>query len=173
MIHISTDCVFSGRKGNYSEEDISDAEDLYGRSKFLGEVQGPYGVTLRTSIIGRELETKSGLVEWFLSQQGRAIKGYRRAIYSGLTTNELSRVIELILGRLPHLAGLWQVSGEVINKYELLKIAQVAFDWNGEISPDDTLVCDRSLDSTKFRTTTGYRPPSWSEMMDELARAPI
>jgi len=173
LIHISTDCVFSGRKGSYTEHDVSDAEDLYGRSKFLGEVSGPSGLTLRTSIIGRELETKSGLIEWFLSQRGKTIKGYRRAIYSGFTTLELARIVELVLTRHPELHGLWQVSAEAINKYELLKIAQQSFGWPGEILPDDTLVCDRSLESTKFRTATGYRPPTWPGMMEELARASL
>lgn len=170
LIHISTDCVFSGRKGSYTEQDASDAEDLYGRSKFLGEVWRAPGLTLRTSIIGRELETKAGLIDWFLSQRGQTIKGYRRAIYSGFTTLELTRIIELVLTRHPNLHGLWQVSAETINKYELLKIAQDAFGWPGEILPDDTLVCDRSLDSTRFRTATGYNPPTWPSMLDELAR---
>lgn len=170
LIHISTDCVFSGRKGSYTEQDVSDAEDLYGRSKYLGEVAGPSGLTLRTSIIGRELETKAGLIDWFLSQCGQTIKGYRRAIYTGFTTLELTRIIELVLTRHPELHGLWQVSSDAISKYELLKIAQEAFEWPGEILPDDSLVCDRSLDSTKFRTATGYNPPTWPDMLDELAR---
>ena len=173
LIHISTDCVFSGRKGSYTEQDNSDADDLYGRSKFLGEVSGPHGLTLRTSIVGRELETKSGLIDWFLNQQGQTIKGYRRAVYSGFTTQELARIIELILTRHPDLHGLWQVSAAAINKFELLKIAKEAFKWSGEILPDDTLVCDRSLDSSRFRAATGYGPPSWLSMLDELARAPI
>ena len=171
LIHISTDCVFSGRKGKYTESNASDAEDLYGRSKFLGEVHGPQAVTLRTSIIGRELETKSGLIDWFLSQRGRMIKGYRRAIYTGFTTLELARIIERILMRHPEIHGLWQVSAEPITKYELLKLARDAFQWEGEIVPDDTLVCDRSLDSTRFRAATGYLPPGWTKMLAELAQA--
>ena len=173
MVHISTDCVFSGRKGMYAETDISDAEDLYGRSKFLGEAQGPHVVTLRTSIIGRELSSKAGLIDWFLSQRGQTVKGFRRAIYSGFTTHELARIVESVLMEHPQLHGLWQASAEPINKYDLLKIAREAFKWQGAILPDDTFVCDRSLDSTRFRTATGYRPPGWIEMLDELAHAPL
>jgi len=173
LIHISTDCVFSGKRGSYTEQDSSDAEDLYGRSKFLGEVPGPHALTLRTSIIGRELQTKSGLIDWFLSQQGQTIKGYRRAIYSGFTTHELARIIELILIRHSELFGLWQVSAAAINKFELLTLAKETFHWYGEILPDEALVCDRSLDSSRFRAATSYRPPSWPSMLDELAHAPI
>lgn len=172
MIHISTDCVFSGQRGGYTETDASDAGDLYGRSKFLGEVHDAHAVTLRTSIIGRELRTRSGLIEWFLAQQGRTIRGFRRAIYSGLTTPELARVIERVLVRHPEINGLWHVCGEAINKYELLRLAQRSFGWTGEILPDDSLVCDRSLDSSRFRAATGYVPPSWPAMLDELARVP-
>jgi dTDP-4-dehydrorhamnose reductase len=173
LIHVSTDCVFSGAKGNYRENDFSDAEDLYGRTKYLGEVHGRCCVTLRTSIIGRELETKSGLIEWFLQQRGQAIKGFRRAIYSGFTTHELARIIETVLLRHSSISGLWHVSARAISKYDLLKLAQQAFDWSGDIIPDEAFVCDRSLDSARFRTETGYQPPTWPQMLDELARAPV
>lgn len=169
LVHVSTDCVFSGRKGNYTEDDASDADDLYGRSKFLGEVHEPHCITLRTSIIGRELETRSGLIEWFLSQQGKTIKGFRQAIYTGFTTHELARIVEQILLQHPDLGGLWQVSSEPINKYELLCLAKRAFGWPGEIATDDTFVCDRSLSSARFRQRTGYLPPSWEAMLEELA----
>lgn len=172
LIHVSTDCVFSGRKGRYTETDTSDAEDLYGRTKFLGEVDKSHCVTLRTSIIGRELESASGLIEWFLSQQGRTIKGYRRAVYTGLTTHALARVMEDVLVRLRDMSGLWQVSSDPIDKYELLRMAQKAFGWRGTIEPDDTFVCDRSLDSTRFRQYAGFTPPTWEAMMAELAASP-
>jgi dTDP-4-dehydrorhamnose reductase len=173
MIHISTDCVFSGRKGNYTESDISDAEDLYGRTKFLGEVHEPHCITLRTSIIGRELETRSGLIEWFLSQNGRSIRGFRQALYTGFTTHELARVIHSVLFRHTHLGGLWQVSSDAINKYDLLQTAKAPFGWNGQIEPDDSFLCDRRLDSSRFRTETGYKPPTWATMLTELAISPI
>ncbi len=172
LVHISTDCVFSGRKGNYAEEDVSDAEDLYGRTKFLGEVHEPHCITLRTSIIGRELETQSGLIEWFLSQHGKTIKGFRRGIYTGFTTYELARIIERVLLQHTDLGGLWQVSSDLINKYDLLLLAKSAFSWEGEIVPDDTFVCDRSLNSSRFREKIDYQPPSWKAMIEELATQP-
>lgn len=169
LVHISTDCVFSGRRGSYTEADVSDAEDLYGRTKFLGEVHEEHCITLRTSIIGRELESSLGLIDWFLSQNGKTIRGYRKAIYTGFTTMELARVIETVLLRHGALSGLWQVSSDPINKFELLKLAQSKFGWTGEIVPDDTFVCDRSLDSRKFRAAAGYVPPDWDRMLGELA----
>src|SRR5437868_4176418 len=119
MIHLSTDCVFSGRKGGYLETDAPDAEDLYGRSKLLGEVDEPHCLTLRTSMIGLELGRQGGLVEWFLAQRGR-IKGFRRAVFSGLTTAELARAIEHFLVEQPELAGLWHLSSSPIAKHDLL-----------------------------------------------------
>lgn len=172
LVHISTDCVFSGRKGNYSEADPSDAEDLYGRTKFLGELHESHCVTIRTSIIGRELETKSGLIEWFLSQSGKSINGFRKVIYTGFTTQELARIIERVLVQCPALGGLWQVGSDAISKYELLKFAQEAFAWKGEIIPDDNLILDRSMNSTRFRQETGYQPPSWESMIREMSQSP-
>ncbi|MFZ5877790.1 MAG: dTDP-4-dehydrorhamnose reductase family protein [Chloroflexota bacterium] len=168
MIHVSTDCVFSGSKGAYLESDQSDAEDLYGRTKFLGEVAYPHTITLRTSIIGRELKTKLGLIEWFLAQQGR-INGYRKAIYTGFTTHEISRIILNQVIPHPELSGLYHVSSEPISKYDLLHIVREEFGKNIEIAPDDEFDCDRSLDSTRFRQATGYEPPSWQEMIAEMA----
>jgi dTDP-4-dehydrorhamnose reductase len=172
MIHISTDCVFSGRKGNYVESDQSDAEDLYGRSKFLGEVAyPPHSITLRTSIIGRELKTRLGLIEWFLSHKdGETIRGYKRAVYTGFTTDELSRVIANCV--IPHaeLSGLYHVSAEPISKYDLLHLANQAFNRKINIQPDEDFSCDRSLNSTRFREATSYIPPSWPEMINEMAK---
>lgn len=172
MIHISTDCVFSGKKGNYLESDESDAEDLYGRSKFLGEVAyPPHSLTLRTSIIGRELKTRLGLVEWFLSQKdGDTIRGYKRAIFTGFTTDELSRIIMKDVIPHPELTGLYHVSSNPINKYDLLKITNQAFGRKINILPDEDFFMDRSLNSTRFRQATGYQPPSWSEMIQEMAK---
>lgn len=171
MIHISTDCVFSGKKGNYLESDESDAEDLYGRSKFLGEVTyPPHSITLRTSIIGRELKTRLGLIEWFLSQKdGDTVRGYKRAIFTGFTTDELSRIIMDKVIPNPELTGLYHVSSDPINKYDLLQIANRAFDRKINILPDEEFFMDRSLDSTRFRKATGYQPPSWTEMIQEMA----
>jgi dTDP-4-dehydrorhamnose reductase len=168
FIHISTDCVFSGRKGNYTESDPSDAEDVYGRTKFLGEVQGPHAITLRTSIIGQEIKNRLGLVEWFLAQTG-PIKGYQRALYSGFTTDELSRIILRYVIPDPELQGVYHVSSEPISKFDLLQLVKQAYGRDIEILPEDRFVCDRTLDSTRFREATGYAPPSWQEMIRELA----
>lgn len=170
LIHMSTDCVFSGDKGSYSEDDIADARDLYGRSKFLGELHQAHTLTLRTSIIGLELRHKTSLVEWFLEQRGK-IKGYRRAIYSGLTTMELARVIERLLVDHGQLSGVWHVASRPISKYDLLcRLAKELGRGDVEIEPDDTFVCDRSLDAGRFAQATGYTPPVWDDMLTELAK---
>lgn len=169
LIHLSTDCVFSGRKGNYSESDAADAENLYGRSKLLGEVNEAGCITLRTSIIGTELSRKTGLLEWFLSQQGKRIFGYRRAIFSGFTTLEMSRIIEKLLVDRPQASGLYHVSSTPISKYDLLVKLNKALDLGTTIDPQDAFVCDRSLDSSRFRKEFNYRPPEWNEMIAELA----
>lgn len=171
VVHLSTDCVFSGRNGNYKETDIPDAEDLYGRTKLLGELHGSNALTIRSSIIGHEIESANGLMGWFLSQEGKTIKGFTNAIYSGFTTQEMARIIEQVLTSHPELHGLWQVSSEPINKYELLKLAQQSYGWSGEIVPDDSFKCDRSLNSDRFRGATGYQPPSWQAMIAEMAQA--
>ena len=172
LIHISTDCVFSGRKGGYTEADVSDAEDLYGRTKFLGEVAGPGALTLRTSIIGRELQTTSGLVEWFLSQAGGRVRGFSRAIYSGFTTLELARIVGQVIDTRPDLSGLYQVSSEPIDKCALLGLLRAAYALPIDIEPDAEVVIDRSLDSRRFREATGYAPPAWPEMVQALAHDP-
>jgi dTDP-4-dehydrorhamnose reductase len=164
LVHVSTDCVFSGTKGLYTEADFPDADDLYGRSKYLGEVDYPNAVTLRTSIIGHELASAHGLVGWFLSQQG-PVKGYRRAVFSGLPTVELARVIRDFVIPRPELRGLWHVSVDPINKYELLKLVAEAYGKSIDIAPDDRLVIDRSLDSARFRAATGYAPAAWPELV--------
>ena len=169
MVHISTDCVFSGKKGRYVESDQSDAEDLYGRTKFLGEAIYPHTITLRTSIIGRELKTGLGLIEWFLAQKG-TIRGYKGAIYTGFTTDELSRIILNYIIPNTNLNGLYHVSSDAISKYDLLMLAKDSFGRDLTILPDENFASDRSLDSTRFREITGYKPPSWPMMIDELKR---
>lgn len=168
LIHISTDCVFSGKKGDYLETDQSDAEDLYGRTKFLGEVTYPHCITLRTSIIGRELKGYLGLIEWFLAQEG-TIRGFTRAVYTGFTTDELSRIIMKYVIPDPALSGLYHVSSEKISKYDLLCLAKDAFKKSIDIIPDAEFYCDRSLNSDRFREATGYQPPSWKTMLQEMA----
>lgn len=164
LVHLSTDCIFSGVKGMYSEADMSDAKDLYGRSKYLGEVDYPNAITLRTSIIGHELAGAHSLVGWFLAQQG-SVKGFRKAIFSGLPTVELARVIrDHVLPR-PELRGVYHVSAEPINKFDLLTLIGRAYGKNIQITPDDSLVIDRSLDSSRFRKEGGYRPKPWPELV--------
>ena len=169
MIQFSTDCVFSGRKGNYTEDDPSDAQDLYGKTKALGEVSYAQTVTLRTSAIGRELKSRLGLIEWFLSQQGE-VRGYRRAIFSGFTTDEIGRLLRDHVIPDDQLQGVYHVSSEPISKYELLLLAKEAFGKAVTITPYDDFAVDRSLNSTRFREVTGYRPPPWRTMVEELAR---
>ena len=167
MIHLSTDCVFSGKKGNYMESDTSDADDLYGRTKFLGEVTEKNCLTLRTSMIGLELSRKKNLLEWFLAQK-RNVNGYKRVIFSGFTTLELSRVIENLLANYPEAHGVYHVSSEPISKLDLLSLIKEYLKFQIEIIPDESFACDRSLDSSKFRQEFNYNPQSWEEMIIEL-----
>ncbi|HKW01831.1 MAG TPA: SDR family oxidoreductase [Vicinamibacterales bacterium] len=169
LIHFSTDCVFSGRTGNYRESDVPDATDVYGRSKLLGEVDRAPGLTLRTSIIGLELSHHASLIEWFLAQRG-AIKGFRRAIYTGITTMEMARLVDRLLARHRDLHGVWHVASQPISKYDLLvKLAVALGRTDIEIVPDETFECDRSLRADAFHAATGYEPPGWDAMLAELA----
>jgi len=167
LIHISTDCVFSGSKGGYLEADVPDANDLYGRTKLLGEVDYPHAITLRTSIIGHELISSHGLVGWFLSQDG-PVKGFRRAIFSGLPTVELARVIRDVVLPRTELHGLYHVASDPINKFELLQLIADVYDKRIEIVPDDKLVIDRSLNAERFVAATGYAVAPWSELVRRM-----
>lgn len=169
LIHFSTDCVFSGRAGHYRETDEPDALDLYGRSKLLGEVEAAPGLTIRSSIVGLELARKTGLIEWFLAQRG-TIRGFRRAIYTGVTTTEMARFVDRVLTRHPDLHGVWQLASAPISKYDLLvEFARKLGRTDVDIQPDDDFVCDRSLDGSRLTDRTGYAPPSWDAMLTELA----
>ncbi len=165
LIHVSTDCVFSGRKGGYAEADLSDAEDLYGKSKFIGELhEVPHAITLRTSIIGHELGTRCSLIDWFLSQSG-PVKGYAKAIFSGLPTAELARVMKDYVIPTPNLHGLYHVSVEPIDKLSLLKLVAEVYGHKIQIIPDEQVCINRSLDSSLFRKAVGYAPPTWPELV--------
>lgn len=165
LIHISTDCVFSGKKGNYTEDDISDAQDLYGKSKYIGEVgEMDCAITLRTSIIGHELQTNKSLIDWFLSQEG-SISGYTKAIYSGFPVIELVNILENYVIPNEKLHGLYHLSSDAIDKYSLLKLVAETYDKKITINPNDEFVIDRSLNSTKFQSATGYKPPSWPDLI--------
>lgn len=167
LVHMSTDCVFSGAKGMYTEDDHVDAKDLYGLSKYLGEVDYPHAITLRTSIIGHELESTRSLVGWFLAQKD-SVKGYKRAIFSGLPTVEMARVIRDHVITNPALHGLYHVSAEPINKFDLLTLVAQAYGKAIDIYADDQLEIDRSLDSTRFRQATGFAPKPWTELIRSM-----
>jgi dTDP-4-dehydrorhamnose reductase len=169
LITISTDCVFNGKKGNYREEDVSDAEDVYGKSKNLGEVVSENCLTIRTSIIGRELETAHSLVEWFLSNRGGKVRGFTNAVYSGFPTVVLAEIIAGLIVEHENLSGLYHVSSEPIDKYRLLCLIRDAFNADVEIEPFDDFRIDRSLDSTRFRKATGFVPETWEEMVKKMA----
>jgi len=170
LISVSTDCVFDGTKGNYSEEDTPTARDLYGMSKLLGELNAGNTLTLRTSIIGRELESKRSLVEWFLSNSGGQVNGFRQAVYSGLPTIVLADLIADIISDHRELTGLYHVSGDRITKFDLLKLLNQHFDAGIDIVPDDEIVLDRSLVSLRFRSRTGFRPQPWPDMIEQMAK---
>lgn len=167
LIHISTDCVFTGKAGLYRETDPSDAQDLYGMSKFLGEVDYPNAITLRTSIIGHELDSSQSLVEWFLAQNGN-VNGYSKAIFSGLPTVELARVIRDFVIPSPELHGLYHVSAEPINKFDLLNLIAEVYEKTIDINRNEEVVIDRSLNSSIFRRVTGYEPPSWRKLITQM-----
>ena len=172
LIHISTDCVFSGAAGPYTEESTPDADDFYGRTKLLGEVGGPCCLTLRTSIIGRELRDANALVDWFLLQEGRQVQGYRQALFTGVTTIELARTILRVVDHFPQLEGLYQVASAPVNKLDLLQLLARHYSMQVSIMPADVPRIDRRLDGTRFHDATGYVAPSWDAMVAELAAAP-
>ncbi len=169
LVHFSTDCVFSGKRGCYQESDLPDAEDLYGRTKFLGEVVTENALTLRTSMVGRELMHHESLLEWFLAQNLEKIKGFKHVFFSGVTTNHLAEVVGWLIEHYPKLWGLYQVASQTISKYELLCLFRAAYGLDIEIVPDETCFSDRSIDGEKFRQATGYVSPPWSILADQLA----
>jgi dTDP-4-dehydrorhamnose reductase len=169
IIHFSTDCVFNGNRGSYIEEDHSDAEDLYGKTKFLGEVALPNALTLRTSIIGRELTEHRSLLDWFLAQNQKTIRGYRRVIYSGVTTNYLAELVASIIREHPGLNGLYQVASEPISKYDLLCLLREVYQLDVRIEPDDLEVSDRSMRCDRLRKAIDYQCPPWPVLARQLA----
>jgi dTDP-4-dehydrorhamnose reductase len=167
LIQMSTDCVFDGVRGNYREEDPPNALDIYGRTKALGEVTSAGYLTVRTSIICHELRGKLGLIEWFLAQEGE-VRGFTRAVFSGFPMVTFTRIIEKFLLDKPGLTGLYHISSVPITKYDLLKLVAKQYGKKIEITADDSLKVDRSLDSSSFRKITGFTPPSWPEMVAEM-----
>ena len=168
LILVSTDCVFSGKKGNYLENDIPDAIDLYGRSKLLGEIHDSEHVfTMRTSIIGHELNSNYSLVDWFLSQTGK-VNGYSNAIFSGFPTVELANIIKEYIIPKPSLYGIYHISASPINKYKLLHLVKINYQKEIEIIDNHDVIIDRSLNSDKFKNETGYNPPSWEVLIQKM-----
>lgn len=171
VVHISTDCVFDGKKGNYLESDLSNAEDLYGKSKYMGELHDyPHAITLRTSIIGHELDSRHSLVDWFLSQEGE-VKGFSKAIFSGLPTVELARVVEHYVLPKPELHGLYHVAAEPISKLDLLTLVAREYGKNIRIVADAQLVIDRSLNGVRFKEASGYTAPAWPELISLMKKS--
>lgn len=169
FIHLSTDCVFSGLNGDYKETDFPDALDLYGRSKLLGEVKDFNSLTLRTSIIGHELNSNNSLLNWFLSQN-KSVKGYCKAIFSGFTSYEYARIISEFVIPNHQLKGLFHVSSKPISKYDLLKLIKKVYKMNMDIQPDDKILINRSLNSSKFCKYTNYKPKPWPLMIEEMEK---
>lgn len=167
LIHISTDCVFAGTRGNYLESDLSDAYDLYGKSKFLGEVGYAHTITLRTSIIGHEIASAHGLIGWFMEQQ-KQVKGYTQAVFSGLPTVELASVVKEVILKHPDLSGLYHVASAPISKFDLLTLVAKIYDKKIEIVRDEAVVINRSLNADRFRAATGYVAPDWPELVKRM-----
>ena len=172
LVHVSTDCVFSGKlpiPQRYSEDDQPDPEDVYGRSKLLGEVLAVPHVTLRTSIIGPELGRATGLLEWFLAQQGPTVNGFTRAMYAGLTTTALARNVADVIADHPGLTGLYQVAAAPISKYDLLGKLNDVTGRGHEIVAVEQPEINRALDGSRFEAATGIRVPTWDAMLAEYA----
>ena len=167
LIHFSTDCVFSGKKGMYKESDNPDAIDLYGISKYIGEVADKHCITLRTSIIGHELNGNRSLIDWFLGEEG-SINGFKKAIFSGLPTKEIANIIENFVIPFPELHGLYHLSAKPIDKYKLLSMVANIYSKKIDIIENNDYKIDRSLNSQRFREITGYEPPEWLALINKM-----
>lgn len=167
LIHISTDCVFKGDKGMYRESDPTDATDVYGQSKAAGEVHYRNSITVRTSIIGHEIDTRRSLVEWFM-MQGAECKGFRKAFFSGFPTVTLARIIRDHVIPHPEMHGLWHAAAPRVGKFDLLSMIAKTYGKQITIRPDDTFELDRSLDGSRFREATGFVSPDWPALVAEM-----
>jgi dTDP-4-dehydrorhamnose reductase len=169
VIHFSTDCVFNGADGNYAERSVMTAPDLYGQSKYFGEIDYDHCLTIRTSMIGRELSSHTELLEWFLAQRGRTISGFKQALYSGVTTPTMATILQRLIKDHPGLSGKYQIAGPVISKFDLLCQLRDAFDVDVQIVPEENFHCDRTLQAQRFTKATGISIPSWRGMIAELS----
>lgn len=172
LFHFSTDCVYSGTKGHYSEGDPTDPQDLYGKSKALGEISGSGCFTIRSSIIGPELESHLGLFEWFCQQKGKKVKGYQKALYTGFTTTAMSQILLMLIEKFPDMNGIWNVASTPISKYEILQKINQVLNLGIEIEADQSYAINRTLDGRKFEEATGFKPPTWDQMIGQLALDP-
>lgn len=172
VIHFSTDCVFDGTRGGYTEDDVPDARDLYGKTKALGEIAYDNALTLRTSFIGRELDRNLSLLEWFLAQDGKTVKGFGKVLYSGVTTLEIAGIVARLVTGNPGLSGLFQVASQPVSKHDLLLLLREAFGLDVEILRDDSVVSDRSMQGRRFAEATGVTVPPWEDMVRALAEDP-
>lgn len=169
VIHFSTDCVFDGKIGNYRETSLTTAEDVYGRTKALGEINYKHTLTIRSSFIGQELFGKTELLEWFLAQNGKQIRGFTNTLYSGVSTTFMARIVKNIISNFPNLSGLYHLATDKpISKYELLCLAKEAFNVNVDIIPEDEHVHLPTLDASKLKRKINLIVPGWKEMMNEL-----
>ncbi|CEK10239.1 dTDP-4-dehydrorhamnose reductase family protein [Legionella hackeliae] len=168
LIHVSTDCVFSGSKGDYREDDLSDALDLYGKSKFIGELSDyPHAITVRTSLIGHELSSNRSLIDWFLAQKEQ-VYGYKNAVFSGFPVVELARIMRDYIAPNKELVGLYHVAANPINKYDLLTLVSEIYGKQIKIIPEENMVIDRSLNAARFNAKTGYTPPKWPKLVETM-----
>lgn len=165
LIHFSTDCVFSGSKGFYSESDIPDGSDLYARTKILGEITDSSVITLRSSLIGHELKSKHSLLEWFLSQEN-SIYGYKNVIFSGLPCVEMARIVHDYVIPNNDLSGILHVSSKPISKFDLLNLISKIYEKKIHIKVDEQKKIDLSLDSNLFKNLTGYSSPEWLDLIN-------
>lgn len=173
QIHFSTDCVFSGKKGNYSDFDLTDADDSYGKTKGLGEINSDNTLTIRSSMIGRELFNNTELLEWVVKHKNQKINGFDNAVYSGVTTLWMSKTVYKIIKNLPKLSGIWNVSSRPISKYELIKKINDQFMLNIDIVRDSSFYSNKSLNSNRFFSETNFEIPNWDDMLSELYRDSI
>ncbi len=170
LFHFSTDCVYSGKKGFYSEADPPDPEDLYGKTKALGEISGPGCLTIRSSIIGPELNSHLGLFEWFCSQKGKTVKGYRKAFYTGFTTLAMTEIVLMLIEKFPELSGVWNIASPSISKFDVLGLFNEFLNLGVTIVPDDSFAMDRTLDGSRFVKETGFKSKTWRQMIEQLTR---
>lgn len=172
LIHFSTVCVFDGKAGGYTEDSRPDARDLYGMTKILGDVNASFALTLRSSFIGREIFGGTELLEWFLAQKGKKIKGFTKAMFTGLTTNKLAELVADLIENHPGLNGLYHVSSETVSKYDLLRLMKEAYGLEVQIEPDDSFECRRDLDGERFAKAVGFACPPWRRLMAEMVADP-